>query len=398
MNLRVLVFGFFGAWFIHAALWAQSQWNLDLYKQISLSNFRKFEPFHQPINLHHPDILLLNAALFYVTNEQRKLHGQPPLEYLPALEIMAFQHSKRMLKWQFFSHIDPVDFDRKGPQMRAKLAGIVNPYVSENIIRFSVTPGNTYLEVAEEAVRVWMNSKGHRKNILSRSAVQLGCGAYMEETGLLIATQNFQNYEWAQLREPQDLLPGDFAYPWWEYHTEKTRILRSRHFSKALVFGIAREAQYYWGEELFRVLDEDEEEYRRIGFPVSVYAGFTFWRNISLVLFSRWGVHNQYRISEMVRQQEWVAISPDTNMHAFPYEELQIGFLFGDYIRFSVGMGRQRISLMDGAEKTFEYYMFCLSWKLRNRADEISVIIVKQRRPYEHSKTVYCRTESSYFA
>ncbi|MDQ7054628.1 MAG: CAP domain-containing protein [candidate division KSB1 bacterium] len=354
MNSRIPAVVACALFFTPIVLRAQSHWNLELYKQISLSDFRQFEPFHQPIDLQNPDIPLLNAALFYVTNEQRKNHDRAPLEYLPALEIMAFQHSKRMTKWVFFSHRDPVDPERKNPQKRASLAGITNPYVAENIIRLFVTPGQTYLQVAEAALQAWMNSKGHRQNILSRGAVQLGCGAYLENQ-FLIATQNFQHYEGAQLRAPEDLLPGGYSYPWWEYHSKIPRKFASSPFSKALVLGIAREVQYYWGTEMFRT--PDEQEYLRMGFPTSAFVGFTFWRYITIAVFSRWGVHNQYRIGELIRQQELTQVFPDTSMHAFPYKEFQIGFLFGDYIRASFGKGQQTIRQADGVDTRIDYYI-----------------------------------------
>lgn len=108
-----------------------------------------------------------------------------------------------------------------------RLAGITNPYAAENIATpfailyeegeviyplddkdnyFSYTPNgraipnHTYISLAEYVVDLWMNSEGHRKNILNPDALQLGCGTFFyRERGANIpkfmAVQNFQLYE-----------------------------------------------------------------------------------------------------------------------------------------------------------------------------------------------------------
>ena len=78
--------------------------------------------------------------------------------------------------------------------------------IDEKNTFFSCTPNgkaiqnHTYISLAKYVVDLWMNSEGHRKNILNPNALQLGCGNFFyREKGVNIpkfmSTQNFQLYE-----------------------------------------------------------------------------------------------------------------------------------------------------------------------------------------------------------
>lgn len=113
----------------------------------------------------------------------------------------------------------------KTPNDRARLNHVSNPFLAENIIegyglqyisnkevyllgkgKFSYKPegellrAHTYLSLGESLLHGWMNSKEHRKNILSGDAVQLGCGisfysdAQFNEMPSCKAVQDFQWY------------------------------------------------------------------------------------------------------------------------------------------------------------------------------------------------------------
>ena len=105
------------------------------------------------------------------------------------------------------------------------MAGAANPKAAENIItevaieyesgenvyvrdrkkgHFSRTadgpilPRHTYRSFAKSVVDRWMDSPGHRKNILAKDALQIGIGtAFRDERGFptFVAVQNFQWYE-----------------------------------------------------------------------------------------------------------------------------------------------------------------------------------------------------------
>jgi uncharacterized protein YkwD len=159
-----------------------------------------------------------------VTNEERLKRQLPALAHHPALELAAQLHSRAMVEGRFFSHQNGRDAARRQPADRAKLAGIANPRIAENIAtsfamryqagrsvyprggrgRFSYTPdgelieAHSYLSLAEAVVTQWMQSPGHRANILSEKGLQLGCGVWFLWEGSwpkFIATQKFQWFE-----------------------------------------------------------------------------------------------------------------------------------------------------------------------------------------------------------
>jgi len=210
----------------YAHVSAQQNNNADYYTRLTVHNFRKDNSLNQIIDFEHPDNQKLNAAIFFATNEQRRLKKLHQLTYSALLEKSATMHSKDMFDRNFFSHTNTRDRKKREPNDRAKIVGILNAHLAENIAtafglqyeqdkdvvvkgpgKFSypnkvdLLPPHTYLSVADVLLKSWMNSEGHRKNILSDNALQLGCGTYMyydKSFNLMptfIATQNFQEYE-----------------------------------------------------------------------------------------------------------------------------------------------------------------------------------------------------------
>lgn len=198
----------------------------DYYSKLNLKNFRKEQLFHERINFDSIDFSRLHAAIFFISNEERAKKRLSFLEYAPELERAALMHSRDMYEKKFFSHFNPSEKIKKTPNDRGALAGILNPYLAENIAtshglkyksgekvfvrgdgQFSYTTdgqliqAHTYLSLAETIVDSWMNSKGHRRNILSADALQLGCGTYFyrdkafNNMPSFNATQNFQLYK-----------------------------------------------------------------------------------------------------------------------------------------------------------------------------------------------------------
>lgn len=196
------------------------------YYNYTTKNFRKQAIFEETIDTANPDLARLNAVLFYLTNEIRKKKRLAEVTYHPKLEAAATIHSKSMVAYNFFSHINKHSKELHDPNARARFVGIANPYLAENIIETfvleynagdKVYPGKkgefryapdedpikprTYIKLGEVILKAWMNSPDHRENILSKKAVQLGCGTafYVKNdfNGMpaVIATQNFQLHE-----------------------------------------------------------------------------------------------------------------------------------------------------------------------------------------------------------
>jgi uncharacterized protein YkwD len=197
----------------------------NLYVRYTTLNFRNGPEFHETIDLKSPDPAKLQAVIFFLTNEIRLKNNLLPLEYNERLEKTAAMHANDMVKHKFFSHFNTLDPKKKTPNDRAKLNRISNPALAENIVegfvlnytsgksvilegkgQFRYREGDnlivprTYLALGESLLRDWMNSREHKKNILAREAVELGCGvayytdAEFNEMPSCLAVQNFQWY------------------------------------------------------------------------------------------------------------------------------------------------------------------------------------------------------------
>jgi stress response protein SCP2 len=99
------------------------------------------------------------------TNAERTRHGLRPLTVDQRLAAAAQAHSADMVRRGFFAHESP---DGRQVWDRAVAAGYAYRKVAENIAAGQRT--------AEEVVRGWMESPGHRANILDRDLTQIGVG------------------------------------------------------------------------------------------------------------------------------------------------------------------------------------------------------------------------------
>lgn len=199
---------------------AQRKWDDKYYQSLTDENFRDFKLFNQPLNLKRVDYKVLNAAVFFVSNEARIEQGLSALEYQPNLEVMAWNHSRAMGYRNFFDHINKKDKKRREPANRAGLAGIKNPAVAENISAIGGVRFGTYLELADHLIDGWIDSPPHRKTLYGKDAVQLGCGVYYytgvwqknkdiykQGDGFWLATQNFQLFNKVDAEKPKDKGP-----------------------------------------------------------------------------------------------------------------------------------------------------------------------------------------------
>jgi uncharacterized YkwD family protein len=103
-----------------------------------------------------------------LTNAERAKQGLEPLTLDTELSKVARIKSEDMQKNNYFSHTSPT---YGSPFDMMKQFGISYRAAAENIAMGQRTP--------EEVVNAWMNSDGHRKNILSSSYTHIGIG-YVE--------------------------------------------------------------------------------------------------------------------------------------------------------------------------------------------------------------------------
>lgn len=211
-----------------------SQTDYSVYERYNTDNYKNNKKLYIEIDFSHIDYVLFNAAIFFRTNEVRMQNQMSPLSFFKNLESSANLHANDMVKGVFFSHTNNLDPTKNSPSDRGKLCGIINPYYAENIatsfgIKYTsnasvytidakkglfsyqyngdTIKNHSYLSLAFALVDQWMNSPGHRANILNNKALQLGCGSLFyrdkgfDNMGMFMFVQNFQLYEIAKTNE-----------------------------------------------------------------------------------------------------------------------------------------------------------------------------------------------------
>jgi len=113
--------------------------------------------------------LILDAEMdaFDLLNDERTSRGIDALTMDPALREVARAHSEDMVDRGFFAHTNP---DGDDPFERMANAGITYSTAGENIAF------NTFSDPVVTAVNGWMNSEGHRNNILNANFTLTGMG------------------------------------------------------------------------------------------------------------------------------------------------------------------------------------------------------------------------------
>ena len=130
-----------------------------------------------------------------LANRERKQRGLPVLQISPVLAEVARAHSREMAAKNYFAHESPTK-GRTSPQDRYRGRVKKTPrLIAENIYKLEGS-GAYRLKAGDfrNAHTGWMNSPGHRANILRRSPAggptQIGVGIVVRG-GSFWATQNF---------------------------------------------------------------------------------------------------------------------------------------------------------------------------------------------------------------
>jgi len=133
-----------------------------------------------------PAIIAMENQVKTLVDNQRALYGKPALTWNETLRTVARNHSQDMITRNFFSHTNPDGLD---PGDRVTKAGITYSAVAENIAQ-----NMGYADPGQQAVDGWMNSEGHRNNILDASNygfTQTGVGIAKKSDGTYYFTQVF---------------------------------------------------------------------------------------------------------------------------------------------------------------------------------------------------------------
>ena len=147
----------------------------------------------------------IEQAVFSLTNQERQAQGLPALQWDAALASIARAHSQDMAANNYMSH---TNLRGQDPTARAVAAGYdvrrslgggwTTSGIGENIDMMPTgnVIGHGYVNndpqsVAQAMVQAWMNSPGHRENILRTQYARIGVGVAYDGTLYYYGTQNF---------------------------------------------------------------------------------------------------------------------------------------------------------------------------------------------------------------
>jgi uncharacterized protein YkwD len=174
------------------------------YFALSPDEFFNLDEVNKRIDYDRPNQTLLSAGIFHETNRSRAAEKLPPLQHLEKLDEAAMLHVRDMVEKNYLAH------DEKGtkyphPMDRVRTTGLRPQYVAENIaLAFGIQyeggrdvyplkqwrreglsyrqdgpaiPPQTYRTFAAHALKQWMDSPGHRANILDPHSKFMGSAA-----------------------------------------------------------------------------------------------------------------------------------------------------------------------------------------------------------------------------
>lgn len=163
----------------HTVVPGDSMWKIATKYQVGLSEIKKANS-----HIKNPDLIYPGQILYIPTtnsnvvnyenevirlvNEIRVQNGLKPLTSDWQLSRVARYKSQDMKDNNYFSHTSPV---YGSPFQMMKSFGLSYRTAAENIAKGQLTP--------QAVVNAWMNSSGHRANILNPSFTKIGVG-YVE--------------------------------------------------------------------------------------------------------------------------------------------------------------------------------------------------------------------------
>jgi uncharacterized protein YkwD len=128
-----------------------------------------------PLSMLTPD----EVAVVEATNAERKAAGLPAFKVSLAMMKLAREHSAHMARLKQLGH----DLPGSTFQDRVKASGYPYRRIGENVAEGYPTP--------KEAVKGWMESPGHKANILNGEFTVIGVGTAAAKDGTKYWTQVF---------------------------------------------------------------------------------------------------------------------------------------------------------------------------------------------------------------
>lgn len=115
------------------------------------------------------------AELVDALNAVRLRHRLPPLQHHPQLDVSAQAHAEDMLRRNYFAHESPEG--RSAPErVQRETPRLIACDIRENIYMVSTSAREPRSKRVADAYDGWMNSPGHRANIVNRTSTHVGFG------------------------------------------------------------------------------------------------------------------------------------------------------------------------------------------------------------------------------
>ncbi|MBC8081168.1 MAG: SafA/ExsA family spore coat assembly protein [Gorillibacterium sp.] len=166
-----------------------SLWKISVKYQVGLSEIIAANPRFSNPNLIYPgdkvtiplltNVKSIEYQVFQLVNQERAANGLSPLKANWQLSRVARTKSQDMRDRGYFSHTSPT-YGSPFDMMRAFRINFSS--AGENIAAGQTT--------AKQVMQSWMNSPGHRKNILSANYTEIGVG---------YVSGGSQRYYWTQM-------------------------------------------------------------------------------------------------------------------------------------------------------------------------------------------------------
>ena len=148
-------------------------------------NIKDFSTIYVGQKVLIPDAKSLESheqQVFELVNKERAKRNLPLLKFNAELSRVARFKSQDMIDKKYFAHNSPT---YGSPFQMMQKFGLRFSAAGENIAYGQKT--------AAEVMSTWMNSAGHRANILSEAYTNIGIGVAKTANGTLYWTQMFMN-------------------------------------------------------------------------------------------------------------------------------------------------------------------------------------------------------------
>lgn len=160
----------------HTVVKGDTMWRIATRYEVGLSEIKNANPEIKNPDLIYPGQVLsvptvdtkadsFEKEVVRLVNVERRKNGLSELEYNWQLSRVARFKSEDMRDRGYFSHTSPT---YGTPYQMMRSFGISYRTAGENIAKGQVSP--------EAVVNAWMNSSGHRANILNPSFTEIGVG------------------------------------------------------------------------------------------------------------------------------------------------------------------------------------------------------------------------------